>query len=283
MGSSLDHAGEFARLAAPVGPEGLELLHARFWTHRFAPHMHETWAIAAVITGQKDNVIGGRPNLAHAGQILALRPHQVHGGRVVGNEPCEYVMAYVPKRLLSDWAQRAGVAPILPEDARFDPGLVQQFATLVAECRSGASSSEGKGTELDRWSALFVDLLKRHGVSAAATVATPKWGADPRMHEAIEYLNLHWNEHVSVEDLAHRLDLTAAHFCRLFSRTFGLPPHRYQTVLRVMRAKSLLKTGVQISEVAASSGFADQSHLGRMFKACYGVTPGEIAGMTRAR
>ncbi|TGU11704.1 helix-turn-helix domain-containing protein, partial [Mesorhizobium sp. M2D.F.Ca.ET.153.01.1.1] len=42
-------------------------------------------------------------------------------------------------------------------------------------------------------------------------------------------------------------------------------------------------TGVQISEVAASSGFADQSHLGRMFKACYGVTPGEIAGMTRAR
>jgi AraC-like DNA-binding protein len=53
-----------------------------------------------------------------------------------------------------------------------------------------------------------------------------------------------------------------------------MPPHAFQTQVRVSRAKTLLLEGWSISQVASQTGFADQSHLTRHFKRLVGVTPG---------
>ena len=54
-----------------------------------------------------------------------------------------------------------------------------------------------------------------------------------------------------------------------------MPPHAFQTQVRVARAKALLLRGWPISQAAAHTGFADQSHLTRHFKRLVGVTPGQ--------
>jgi AraC-like DNA-binding protein len=40
------------------------------------------------------------------------------------------------------------------------------------------------------------------------------------------------------------------------------------------RARRLLRAGEPIAAVAAETGFADQSHLGRLFRRTFGTTPG---------
>jgi AraC-like DNA-binding protein len=54
----------------------------------------------------------------------------------------------------------------------------------------------------------------------------------------------------------------------------GVPPHRYQTIVRVNRARKLLAEGAALSDVAYLTGFCDQSHLNRCFKKVLGLTPG---------
>jgi AraC-like DNA-binding protein len=70
-------------------------------------------------------------------------------------------------------------------------------------------------------------------------------------------------------------ELSKYHFLRAFARAFGLSPHAYQMRLRVDLARYYIDQGRPLSFVAYDAGFADQSHLTRCFKGCFGVTPGE--------
>jgi transcriptional regulator GlxA family with amidase domain len=56
-----------------------------------------------------------------------------------------------------------------------------------------------------------------------------------------------------------------------------MPPHRYQLAQRIRLARRLLERGVPIAQVAALTGFADQSHLHRHFVRGLDLTPGEYA------
>jgi AraC family transcriptional regulator len=80
---------------------------------------------------------------------------------------------------------------------------------------------------------------------------------------------------LSVEDLAQACGLSVGHFSRAFKVSTGVSPHRWIQSLRVERAKALIRTGsLSIAEVALASGFADQSHLTRVFSRLVGQTPG---------
>ena len=59
------------------------------------------------------------------------------------------------------------------------------------------------------------------------------------------------------------------------ARDFLLPPHAFQVAHRIRKARRLLEAGETIADVAAATGFADQSHLHRHFQRGLGLTPGE--------
>jgi AraC-like DNA-binding protein len=68
--------------------------------------------------------------------------------------------------------------------------------------------------------------------------------------------------------------LSPCHFLRVFKHQTGMPPHRYHLNLRLERGRRLLRQGCEIADVAARTGFADQSHFTRHFRRFFGVTPG---------
>lgn len=83
------------------------------------------------------------------------------------------------------------------------------------------------------------------------------------------------NEELSLSRLASECGLSSRHFARAFRLSTGIPPHRWLVWQRVERAKELLaKPYLSLVDVASGSGFADQSHFTRVFKALAGVTPG---------
>ena len=89
-----------------------------------------------------------------------------------------------------------------------------------------------------------------------------------------EYLVEAHAGNVSLEDLAKVANLSPYHLHRVFTREVGMPPHAFQTQVRISRSRVLLNEGKPLHAVAAETGFADQSHFTREFKRYVGLTPG---------
>jgi AraC family transcriptional regulator len=74
--------------------------------------------------------------------------------------------------------------------------------------------------------------------------------------------------------LAAAAGLSPGHFAKAFKRAVGVPPHRWLLRQRVSRAQEmLLKTDEPLTAIALSCGFADQSHLTRVFTKAVGIAP----------
>jgi AraC-like DNA-binding protein len=79
---------------------------------------------------------------------------------------------------------------------------------------------------------------------------------------------------VQLAELAGAVGLSPFHAARLFAQSTGLPPHAWRNQVRLQRALVPLRAGVSVTEVAAASGFTDQSHFTRHFRRMFGVPPG---------
>ena len=90
-----------------------------------------------------------------------------------------------------------------------------------------------------------------------------------------EYLCAHPAAPTTLGQLARMAGLSKYHFLRVFAYAFGLSPRALQMRLRLELARRYIDEGRALVIVAYDAGFADQSHLTRRFKHCFGVTPGE--------
>ncbi|RBL81762.1 AraC family transcriptional regulator, partial [Streptomyces cavourensis] len=102
-------------------------------------------------------------------------------------------------------------------------------------------------------------------------------GAPAAIRHAIGLINDAPAAALSLADLAHASGLSRFQVLRAFSRATGMTPHAYQLQRRLLLARSLLRQGTALAEAAAAAGFADQSHMTRLFARAYGVSPGRYA------
>jgi AraC family transcriptional regulator len=94
--------------------------------------------------------------------------------------------------------------------------------------------------------------------------------------QLMQYLADNISRDISLAELAAITRLSVFHFSRKFRSEFGCPPHQYLMRERVRLASQLLaRPELPLKSVAASSGFADQSHMTRLFRRFKGVTPAQ--------
>jgi AraC-like DNA-binding protein len=66
---------------------------------------------------------------------------------------------------------------------------------------------------------------------------------------------------------------------RQFRAAFGTSPSRFRTMRRLDSARRMIGEGMPLCEAALTAGFADQSHMSRLFKRHWGLTPGRWAAL----
>ncbi|MBD2516613.1 helix-turn-helix transcriptional regulator [Nostoc sp. FACHB-973] len=98
-----------------------------------------------------------------------------------------------------------------------------------------------------------------------------------KLRQAIEYIQAHLGENLSLGAIANELGISQYYFCHLFKRSTGMSPHQYLIHQRVEQAKHLLRhPGRTVTSVALDCGFANQSHFAKCFRQYTGMNPKEF-------
>ena len=123
------------------------------------------------------------------------------------------------------------------------------------------------------------ELILRYGNGPATTLKLGnERGPVKRVRDCLES---RYAENLTLEELARIANLSPFHLIRVFRKEVGLPPHAYQTRVRLNRAKELLAKDAPIGEVALSTGFFDQSHFTNHFRKVFSYPPGVyLKGLT---
>jgi AraC family transcriptional regulator len=122
----------------------------------------------------------------------------------------------------------------------------------------------------------FVDILAtRHAMGTRAKRNGPL--TTDILKRLRDFVFEHLDEPLDVATLAKMTNRSQFHFSRAFTRSIGVSPHRYVVHLRLRRAVEMVRDGkFGLAEIAAKTGFADQSHLTRWIRRVHGVSPTQI-------
>jgi AraC family transcriptional regulator len=89
-----------------------------------------------------------------------------------------------------------------------------------------------------------------------------------------QYIEAHLSEDISLATLADVARLSPYHFVRTFKQSFGLPPHRYVSSMRIQQAKSLLADpAMSVTQIGLNLGFSETSSFTTTFRKHTGLTP----------
>ena len=98
-------------------------------------------------------------------------------------------------------------------------------------------------------------------------------GETDSFQRVLAYMQLHYAEQFSLEDVAQRFGFHKNYLSELFSKQVGMGFARYKTTLRIEAAQKLMRSGLNASEAAARSGFSDVHYFSRVFKRMTGKSP----------
>jgi len=97
-----------------------------------------------------------------------------------------------------------------------------------------------------------------------------------KVAEAIQYLDEHFKEQPSLEEIAKHIHLSSFHFQRLFKEWVGISPNKYLQFLSVNYAKSKLQYNTHtVFDTALDTGLSGTGRLHDLFVNIEGMTPGE--------
>lgn len=250
----------------------LGLLTADFTDHKFDVHWHETWSIGVVLNGANNNSVDGADEgVIQSGQISIIAPYQLHAGTVLGHERCRYFMFYPDNSCLTRVAEAMDIAR-LPStggkctDARFLHRLKQTKVVL--------SSTTTILEKENQWNECLVHLIEILSANFRKSYDSLHAPVSPALLRARDFIHEHVLAELRLDEIARASGLSKYHLCRQFAENFGMTPARYHRQLRLQQAKELILRKQDITDIAFLCGFSDHSHLGRLFKASYGMSPG---------
>ncbi|MGI8331247.1 helix-turn-helix domain-containing protein [Actinomadura scrupuli] len=200
----------------------------------------------------------------HPGQALVLPPGVPHTYGAADGDPWTIWWLHLAG---SDVRELLAAARVDAERPVVGVGDVYRAVALIDESLrrmqgddSAASMQAAAGAA---WHLLALLAADRTGTTSG--------GHDP-VRQAREYLHDHVGTRVGVAELAALARLSPSHFAALFRKATGVGVLKYQTRLRMSRARELLDTtDLPIATIARRLGYQDPFYFSRQFHAAHGV------------
>ena len=264
-----------------------EIFHYRETRHNTVQvHHHDFYELYCFLGNKTEFWVEGHTYHLRSGDLLLINPMEFHRPISMGdNAVYERIVLWINKEYI-EGLERDGVQltrcfdTALPTHTNLlRPSAAQRsliLSRLSELVRESYSTEYGAALCAD---GIFLQLMTELNRMALQADARPKTKeeASPLVTKAVAYINEHYNEDISLEQLAAQLYVSKYHLSHEFSRTVGTGMYRYLLLKRLFVARQQLSEGVPAAEVCTACGFGDYTAFYRAFKAEYGISPRECA------
>ena len=250
------------------------------------PHTHEFIEIMFCTEGHSIQLIDNVSYEIKRGSLLFINYRQVHeikntGGCVYYNiliNPALFGQAFANSEnafellTLSTFNELRGVDTSI-SSVCFGEKETEKIETLISVMFSEYRAKDSNYTDVIRGllSALLVFVFRKmsEGLGKAQKIKIPV--------EIIDYIDQHYNEKISLEDLSSRCFYNPSYFSKVFKECYGVKLSDYIIKRRVENAGKLLtETNMSIEEICEACGYADKALFYKHFKKVKGITPGQV-------
>lgn len=255
----------------PSAIEGLELFRSLNDTRFVSRHVHELLCLTIAESGVRICETKQGRDILTPGIVFVSNFGEAHSSAVPNGQSYACRSLRLNRDLTKSLLHRLGGSNL--DSLTFSRPLIQD-EELYAEILHFHSSACQYASDLEqecRLLHLFSNLLMKHADNRNASGAYG--GESAAVKRVCDYLRENYAENVSIEKLADIAKLSPYYCCRMFEKEIGVPPHVYQLDVRLIEASRLLALGGRIVDVAAETGFFDQSHFHKAFRRKFGVTP----------
>lgn len=228
---------------------GMELVLASNMGRRYPWHIHTGhWTAGMIFSGAAVLETKKAVRLLGKGEYFVVRPREVHRLDIMPESSLAAICIDTSNALSS-----------LPESLG---GALRNFQKAQSDDAKTVSTPA-----IAQLTTLGQSLLSQAG-SYDETC-----GRETPVQKIVQLLMEKPEEPVSVVEMAAMAGYSPWYFLRCFRKETGITPHAFQLACRLRRTRLLLREKTAAAEAAASAGFADQSHMHKLFKHHHGLTP----------
>lgn len=242
----------------------------------FPQHFHEYYVIGFIEKGQRYLLCGNDKYTVNSGDILLFNPGDNHSCSQINDETLDYralnVKADVMRKLCFEITGN-------DMELQFRKTVVKEIGLNSSLRKLHQMIMDGR-REFEKEELLlftFSQLIREYGKPFEKNMFECGTAAEA----VCKYMNEHYFERISLEQLCKLTSLSRAALLRAFAKAKGMSPYRYLESIRLREAKKLLEQGELPVEVAMKTGFSDQSHFTNFFKDYIGLTPKQYRDIFR--
>lgn len=240
-------------------------------------HSHAVFGIGLMERGAQKSASGRGQVEAYAGDVIMCNPGEVHDGQPLGSPSRRWRMLYLEPGAMAAamGVPAAGLELTRPvaQDPRLRLALEQLLQKLQAWSGGGRSRAHD-ALACEASLAWVCELLTGRHTLGAERPAKAVTAIAPHIQQVRERLAADLLAPPTLGEMALAAGLSKFQLLRHFEKAFGLTPHAWLLQQRAERARGLIRGGAGLAQAAAACGFADQSHMTRLFARQFGFTPG---------
>lgn len=245
-------------------------------------HHHDFYEVYLFLGGEAEYWVEGRIFHLQPGDLLLINPQELHRPLLKsGAAVYERIVLWIDKKYLNSLSSEVDLTSCFDSTLPTHTNLLRPTSIQRSDIisRMGDLVRECYGTDYgSRLCASGIFLQFMVELNRMALVSDNRF--EEREHQSqlvsnvLTYINEHYNEDLSLENIATRFFVSKYHLSHEFTHAVGVGVYRYIILKRLLTAKQMLTDGMAPGEVYGKCGFGDYTAFFRAFKAEYGISPG---------
>lgn len=248
----------------------------------FLWHWHPEVELTLILSGEIEYQVDDNTYILSQGDGLFCNSNSLHSGHMRSKKECTYLSITFHPRFLYGYEnsilQTKYVHPITSNELWSSLPLKDETAwqkeVLENMTKIYDLSQEVPDFELQVHLLLLRIWHKFYQYFSAqpCNVIKPKQHFK-RLRDILIFIEKHYNQEISLEDIADSVNICKSECCRFFKKHMGMTMFDYILYLRIQNSLPLLKKSDSVTEVASMVGFSSPSYYTKIFKRYMKCTP----------